>query len=127
MRRMLSIMFLTVFFNGCGGTTTDIGTPTSTSTQTPAAVTPSDESVELTVPRQSNGTSLEEWVSRLTTNGVVVRAVSCGNTGNAYIQVAGGYDGSIWIVEVPSSQAPTASTIGFDPLSRYPEAYKVPC
>ena len=74
-----------------------------------------------------DGTPLSEWVRQLTADGVEVRASSCGYTGNMYASVCGGSDGRIAIVEVPSSQAATASTIGFFPLSKLPDAAKAPC
>jgi hypothetical protein len=145
MRHILSSICLAVVLNGCGSenssspdnssatiplTTTPVATaPVAT---TPVATTPSNESVELAVGIGStqcmnDGTPLAEWVRRLTANGVEVRASSCGYTGNMYASVCGGSDGRIAIVEVPSAQASTASTIGFFPLSKLPDATKAPC
>lgn len=155
MRHILFSICLAVVLNGCGTensstpdtsnatiplTTTPVAiapvatTPVATTPAviTPVVTTPSNESVELAVGIGStqcmdDGTPLAEWVRRLTANGVEVRASSCGYTGNMYASVCGGSDGRIAIVEVPSSQAATASTIGFFPLSKLPEASKAPC
>ena len=145
MRHILSTICLAVVLNGCGAensstqdnpsatialTTAPVAT-TAVAT-TPIETTPSNESVELAVLIGSkqcmdDGTPLSEWVRQLTANGVEVRASSCGYTGNMYASVCGGSDGRIAIVEVPNSQAATASTIGFFPLSKLPDAAKAPC
>jgi hypothetical protein len=129
MRRILFIICLAFIINGCG----DEKAPNTTD---PVIVTitppPSTESVELAVSIGStqcmnDGTPLAEWVRRLTASGVEVRASSCGADGRGYASVCGGSDGRIAIVEVPSSQASTASIFGFFPLSKLPDATKTSC
>ena len=150
MRHILSTICLAAVLNGCGAenpstqdnpsatialTTAPVATTavaTTSAATTPIETTPSNESVELAVLIGSkqcmdDGTPLSEWVRQLTANGVEVRASSCGYTGNMYASVCGGSDGRIAIVEVPNSQAATASTIGFFPLSKLPDAAKAPC
>jgi hypothetical protein len=150
MRHILSSICLTIVLNGCGAensstsdtsnatiplTTAPVATTSVATTPvvtTPVETTPSSESVVLAVligstQCMNDGTPLAEWVHQLTANGVEVRASSCGYTGNMYASVCGASDGRIAIVEVPSSQASTASTIGFFPLSKLPEATKAPC
>ena len=63
----------------------------------------------------------------LSTNGVTVVTKSCGNDGNAHVTVCGVPDGSIGIFSIPATQAPTAHTLGFAPLSDLPNARTDAC
>lgn len=73
------------------------------------------------------GLSLAEMQQQLAEAGILVLNASCGVDGNMRTAVCGAPDGRIGIIEIPSEQLPSASGLGFAPLTTLPAAVQVPC
>lgn len=59
--------------------------------------------------------------------GIQVQALRCGHDGRMRPQMCGAPDGRLVVVDVPVHQREAARTLGFAPLSQWPDARSLPC
>jgi len=88
--------------------------------------------VEMYIPMGSvqcsgGGKTLTGLKSQLQGAGIQFTSVGCGSDGVMRIALCGAPDGRIAIFSIPSSQSPAATQLGFIPLTKLPNAIRVPC
>lgn len=112
MRTLIALLLLAL--SSCGG---DNDTPSTVS------VYKSTGAVQCS----GGGLSLSAMARQLADGGVQVLASACGTDGNLYTAVCGAPTGLIGIFDIPASQAQTAASLSFKPLSELPAAARGPC
>lgn len=110
------------------------GTPEYSSPSSAAAAAPAKEAAGVGVYKylgsrqcQGGGTPLAAMREQLERAGVTVLAASCGSDGRMRPMMCGAADGAIAIIDVPATALPQAATLGFEPLTKLPEASRGPC
>lgn len=94
-----------------------------TSSQTTVRVFKSMGSVQCA----EGGTDLSTFARQLEAAGLKVISSACGSDGRMRVAMCGAPDGRVAIFELSTADAQSSATLGFAPLSKFPNAQVVPC